>query len=47
MSLNCKLEERISKQGKPYYVLVVKITDTYEKIVFLSKSEVELIKLVK
>lgn len=46
MSLNCTLEERISnKTGKPYYVLVIKITENYEKLVFLDKSEVELIKL--
>ena len=46
MKLNCTLEERISqKTGKPYFVLVIKITDTYEKLVFLDKSEVELIRL--
>ena len=46
MSLKCNLEERISqKTGKPYYVLVIKITENYEKLVFLDKSEVELIKL--
>ena len=47
MKLNCVLEERISqKTGKPYFVLVIKITENYEKLVFLDKSEVELIKLV-
>ena len=46
MKLNCVLEERLSnKTGKPYFVLVIKITDTYEKLVFLDKSEVELIRL--
>lgn len=48
MSLDCKLEERISnKTGKTYIVLVVKITETYEKLVFLDKSEIELIKLTR
>ena len=47
MKLNCVLEERISKKtGNPYFVLVIKITENYEKLVFLDKSEVELIKLV-
>ena len=47
MKLNCVLEERISqKTGKPDFVLVIKITENYEKLVFLDKSEVELIKLV-
>lgn len=46
MNLNCVLEERISnKTGKPYFVVVIKITDNYEKLVFLDKSEVELIRL--
>ena len=46
MNLSCYLEERTSKNtGKKYYVLVIKITDDYEKIVFLDKAEVELIKL--
>ena len=46
MNLNCVLEERISqKSGKPYYVLVIKITENYQKLVFLEKAEIELIKL--
>lgn len=46
MKLNCVLEERISqKTGKPYFVIVIKITENYEKLVFLDKSEVELIRL--
>ena len=45
MNANAKLEERMSKAGKPYWVLVVKLTPTYEKTIFLDKAEVELLKL--
>lgn len=38
------LETRQSKKGTSYTVLVVKLTDTYEKLVFLDKAEIELIK---
>lgn len=38
------LENRISKQGKTYSVLVIKLTPTYEKLVFLDKAEIELLK---
>ena len=41
----CTLEERISKSGTPYFVLIVKLTDKYEKRVFLDSAELELIKL--
>jgi len=40
------LEERISqKSGKPYMCIVIKITDTCEKVVFLESAEVELLKI--
>ncbi len=45
MNINAKLEERTSKDGKPYFCIVVKITDNVEKIVFLDKAEIELIRL--
>lgn len=45
MNLNAKLEERTSKDGKPYFCIVIKITDNVEKIVFLDKAEIELIRL--
>lgn len=38
------LETRTSKAGKTYTVLVIKLTPTYEKLVFLDKAEIELIK---
>lgn len=39
------LETRTSKSGNPYDVIVIKLTDTYEKLVFLDKSELELLKI--
>lgn len=43
--VDATLEERTSKEGKPYQVVVIKLTDTYEKLIFLEKAEVELLKL--
>ena len=45
MDLKCRLETRTSKEGKPYEVIVIKLTDTYEKLVFLDSAEKELIKM--
>lgn len=39
------LETRTGKSGNPYEVLVIKLTDTYEKLVFLEKAELELINM--
>lgn len=39
------LETRTSKSGNDYQVLVVKITDKTEKLVFLTQAELELLKL--
>lgn len=39
------LETRTSKSGNPYDVLVIKLTDTYEKLVFLEQAELELLKM--
>ena len=39
MNLKCTLETRHSeKSGKDYQVVVIKLTDTYEKVVFLEQS---------
>lgn len=38
------LETRVSKKNTEYQVLVIKLTDTYEKLVFLDKAEIELLK---
>lgn len=46
MKLDCRVEERVSqKTGKKYYILIVNITDTYQKVIFLTRPEIELIKL--
>lgn len=46
LEVRATLETRVSKKtGKPYQCLVIKLTDTYEKVVFLDTAEIELIKL--
>lgn len=45
MDLKCQLVTRTSKEGKPYEVIVIQLTDTYEKLVFLDSAEKELIKM--
>lgn len=42
--VNATLETRTSKKGSTYQVLVIKLTNTYEKLVFLDKAEIELLK---
>lgn len=43
--IKASLETRTSKKGTDYEVLVIKITDRIEKLVFLSPSELELLKI--
>lgn len=46
IELRATLETRVSKKsGKPYQCIVIKITDTYEKLVFLDTAESEIIKM--
>lgn len=46
IEVRATLETRVSKKtGKTYQCLVIKLTGTYEKVVFLDNAEVELIKL--
>lgn len=42
-TVNATLETRKSKQGNDYTVVVIKLTPTYEKLVFLDKAELELL----
>lgn len=42
--IDCRLEERTSKKGNTFMCLVIKLTDNYEKLVFLTSAEIELIK---
>lgn len=46
-NIRCSLETRVSKKGSDYTVLVIKLTDTYEKLVFLDNAELELLKISK
>lgn len=39
-----RIETRTSKKGTSYQVLVINLTDTYEKLVFLTNAELELLK---
>lgn len=47
MDVKATLETRVSKRGTDYQVLVIKLTDSYEKLVFLEPAEIELLKLNK
>ncbi|MBQ7136775.1 MAG: hypothetical protein IJO43_02205 [Bacilli bacterium] len=42
--LDATLEERTSKNGNKYQCIIIKLTDTYEKKVFLDAAELELVK---
>ena len=39
------LETRTSKKGNQYECVVIKLTDNYEKVVFLETAELELLKM--
>lgn len=39
------LETRTSKKGNTYEVLVIKLTDNLDKLVFLEQAELELLKM--
>ena len=43
INVPCTLEQRVSKTGNNYYVLIIKLTNNYEKKVFLEPAERELI----
>lgn len=46
IEVRATLETRVSKKsGKTYQCIVIKLTDTYEKIIFLDNAEIELIKM--
>lgn len=44
-TLEYRLEERVSKSGNNYTVLIVKLTPTFEKVIFLDSAEIELLKV--
>lgn len=43
--IKCNLVEKVSKNRNNYLCLEIYLTDTYKKIVFLDKAEIELLKL--
>lgn len=43
--LEYRIEKKISKTGNEYTVLVLKLTPTYEKQIFLDNAEIELLRL--
>jgi hypothetical protein len=46
IEVRATLETRLSKKtGKTYQCLVIKLTDSFEKVVFLDTAEIELIKM--
>lgn len=45
INVPCTLEERVSKSGNNYLVLIIRLTNNYEKRVFLEPAEIELLKL--
>lgn len=47
MDVKATLETKTSKKGTNYQVIVIKLTDTYEKLVFLEPAELELLKVSK
>lgn len=44
--LEYRIEKRISKTNKEYIVLILKLTPTYEKVIFLDSAEIELLKMI-
>lgn len=47
MDIKCSLETRTSKKGTTYEVLVLKLSETCEKLVFLEPAEIELLKMTQ
>lgn len=47
IDIKATLETRTSKKGNDYQVLVIRLTNDYEKLVFLDKAEIELLKASK
>lgn len=43
MDVKATLETKTSKAGNSYKVVVLKLTDDYEKMVFLDKAEIALL----
>ena len=46
MKINAELVEKVSKNGKQYMCIEIKLTNNLTKVVFLDKAEEELIRLL-
>lgn len=47
MEVKATLEEKISKNGNKYSAIIIHLTDTCTKTVFLDPAEIELLKMQK
>ena len=47
VDVRAALETRVSKTGNEYQVLVIKIDEDIEKLVFLEPAEIKLLKLAQ
>lgn len=47
MEVKATLEEKISKNGNKYSAIIIYLTDTCTKTVFLDPAEIELLKMQK
>ncbi len=45
LKLSGSIEKRISNEGKEYEVLMLNLTDDYQKEVYISRAESQLLKL--
>ena len=45
IDIEARLETRTSKKGTSYEVVVIKLSDNAERLVFLTPAELELLKL--
>lgn len=45
MKIEARLEKRISKAGREYQAIVIKLSPNSEKLVFLTPAELELLAL--
>ena len=47
MEIKGRLEKKVSKSGKEYFVLIIKFANGYEKQVFLDSAEIYLLNSIK
>lgn len=47
MEIKARLEVKKNKEGKDYKVIIIPLTDRYEKYVFLDRSELEMLRMAE